>query len=69
MCLCKCLSAFCNCICNFRRLLGFSRAVDAAERNDRSGSIVEGFGKGVGGFREKESVVKLEGEGSGYQHR
>ena len=33
---------------------GFSRAVDAAERNGRSGSIIEEFGKGVGGFRKRK---------------
>ena len=54
MCLCKCLSAFRDGICDFERPPGFSRAVDAAERNGRSGSIIEEFGKGVGGFRKRE---------------
>ena len=54
MCLCKNLSAFCYGICDFRRPPGFSRAVDAAERNGRSGSIIEEFDKGVGGFRKRE---------------
>ena len=53
VCFCKCLSAFRDGICDFRRPPGFSRAVDAAERNGRSGSIIEEFGKGVGGFRER----------------
>ena len=61
VCLCKCLSAFRDGICDFRRPPGFSRAIDAAERNGRSGSINEEFGKGVGDLRE--SVVKLEGGG------
>ena len=67
VCLGECLSVFRDGVCDFRRPPGFSRAVDAAKRNGRSGSIVEEFGKGVGGFRK--SVVKLEGEGSGYQYR
>ena len=54
MCLCKCLSAFCDGICDFGRPPGFSRTVDAAERNGRSGSIIEEFGKDVGGFRKIE---------------
>ena len=54
VCLRKCLSAFCDGICDFRRPPGFSRAVDAAERNGRSGSIIEEFGKGVGGFRKRK---------------
>ena len=54
MCLCKSVSAFRDGICNFRRPPGFGRAVDAAERNGRSGSIIEKFGKGVGGFRKRE---------------
>ena len=62
VCLCKCLSAFCDGICNFKRTPGFSRAVDAAERNGRSGSIIEEFGKGVGGWRKRE-CCKLEKRG------
>ena len=54
MCLCKCLSAFRDGICDFRRPQGFSRTIDAAKRNGRSGSIIEEFGKGVGGFRKRE---------------
>ena len=54
VCLCKCLLTFCDGICNFRRPQGFSRAVDAAERNGRSGSIIEEFGKGVGGIRKRK---------------
>ena len=54
VCLCKCRSAFRDGIYDFRRPPGFSRAVDAAERNGRSGSIIEEFGKGVGGFRKRE---------------
>ena len=54
VCLCKCLSAFRDGICDFRRPPGFSRTVDAAERNGRSGSIIEEFGKGVSGFRKRE---------------
>ena len=54
MCLCKCLSAFRDGICDFRRPPGFSRTIDAAKRNGRSGSIIEEFGKGVGGFRKRE---------------
>ena len=54
MCLCKCLSAFSNGICDFRRPPRFSRAVDATEWNGRSGSIIEEFGKGVSGFRKRE---------------
>ena len=54
VCLCKCLSAFRDGIWDFRRPPSFSRAVDAAERNGRSGSIIEEFGKGVGGFRKRE---------------
>ena len=54
MCLCKCLSAFRDSICDFRRPPGFSRTIDAAERNGRSGSIIEEFGKVVGGFRKRE---------------
>ena len=55
VCLCKSLSAFRDGICDFGRPPGFSRVVDAAERNGRSGSIIEEFGKGVGGFRKRES--------------
>ena len=29
-------------------------AIDAAERNSRSGSIIEEFGKGVDAFRKRE---------------
>ena len=54
VCLCKCLSAFRDGICDFRRPPGFSRTIDAAKRNGRSGSIIEEFGKGVGGFRKRE---------------
>ena len=54
MCLCKCFSAFRDGICDFRKPPGFSRAVDAAKKNGRSGSIIEEFGKGVGGFRKRE---------------
>ena len=54
VCLCKCLSAFRDGICDFRRPPGFSKAIDAAERNGRSGSIIEEFGKGVGGFRKRK---------------
>ena len=54
VCLCKCLLAFCDGICNFRRPPGFSRVVDAAERNGGNGSIIEEFGKGVGGFRKRK---------------
>ena len=54
VCLCKCLSAFCDGICDFGRPPGFSRAIDAAERNGRSGGIIEEFGKGVGGFRKRK---------------
>ena len=54
MCLCKCLSAFRDGICDFRRPPGVSRTIDAAKRNGRSGSIIEEFGKGVGGFRKRE---------------
>ena len=54
VCLRKCLSAFCDGICDFRRPPDFSRVVDAAERNGRSGSIIEEFGKGVGGFRKRK---------------
>ena len=54
VCLRKCLSVFCDSICNFRRSPGFSRAIDAAERNGRSGSIIEEFGKGMGGFRKRK---------------
>ena len=46
--------------CDFGRPPGFSRAVDAAERNGRSGSIIEEFGKGVGGFR-KGKCYKVRG--------
>ena len=60
VCLRKCLSAFCDGICDFRRPPGFSRTVDAAERNGRSGSIIEEFGKGVGGFR-KRKCCKVKG--------
>ena len=63
VCLCKCLSAFCDGICDFRRPPGFSRAVDAAERNGRGGSIIEEFGKGVGGFR-KRKCCKVRGSGA-----
>ena len=62
MCLCKCLSAFRDGICDFRRPPGFSRAVDAAKRNGRSGRIIEEFVK-VWVASERESVVKLEGGG------
>ena len=54
VCLRKCLSAFCDGICDFRRPPGFNRAVDAAERNGRSSGIIEEFGKGVGGFRKRK---------------
>ena len=54
VCLCKCLSAFRDGICDFGRPPGFSRAIDVAERNGRSGSIIEKFGKGVGGFRKRK---------------
>ena len=54
VCLCKYLSAFRDGICDFGGPPGFSGAVDAAERNGRSGSIIEEFGKGVGGFRKRE---------------
>ena len=50
----KCFSAFRDGICNFRRPPNFSRVVDAAERNGRSGNTIEKFGKGVGGFRKRE---------------
>ena len=58
--LCKCLSLFCDGICDFRGPPGFSRAVDAAEWNGRSGSIIEEFGKGVSGFR-KRKFCKIRG--------
>ena len=54
VCFCKCLSAFRDGICDFRRPPDCSRAIDAAEKNGRSGSIIEEFGKGVGGFRKRE---------------
>ena len=54
MCLCKCFSTFRDDICDFRRPPGFSRAVDAAQRNGRSGRIIEEFGKGVSGFRKRK---------------
>ena len=43
-----------NGVCDFRRPPSFSRAVDAAERNGRSDSTIEKFGKGVGGFRKRK---------------
>ena len=54
LCLCKCLSAFRDGICDFRRPPGFNRTVDVAKRNGGSGSIIEEFGKGVGRFRKRE---------------
>ena len=54
VCLCKCLSTFRDGICDFGRPPGFSRAIDATERNGRSGSIIEEFGKGVDGFRKRK---------------
>ena len=54
VCLCKFLSAFRDGICDFGRPPCFSRVVDATERNGRSGSIIEEFGKGVGGFRKRK---------------
>ena len=54
VCLCECLSAFRDEICDFRRPPGFSKVVNAAEWNGRSGSIIEEFGKGVGGFRKRK---------------
>ena len=54
VCVCECLSGFRDGICNFRRLPGFSRAIDAAERNGKRGSIIKKFGKGVGGFRKRK---------------
>ena len=41
----------------FQKTPGFSRAVNAAERNGRSGSIIEEFGKGVGGFRKRKCYI------------
>ena len=49
VCPCKCLSAFRNGVCNFRRPPGFGRAIDATEGNGRSDRIIE-FGEGIGGF-------------------
>ena len=61
-CFCKCLMAFPNGFCNIRRQRDFSRAIDVAKKNGKSGSIIEEFGVYVGGS-ERESVKKLEGGG------
>ena len=58
----QCASAFCDGICDFRRPPSFSGVVDAAEMNGISGSIIEEFGKGVGGFRKRE-CCKVRGGG------
>ena len=62
VCLRKCLSAFCDGICDFRRPPGFSRTVDAAERNGRSGSIIEEFGKGTGVSRWDSRWEEISGK-------
>ena len=70
--LCECFSAFRDGTCVFRRPPDFSRVVDAAERNGRSGSIIEEFGKGVGGFRKRECCKVRGGRTSiyiGYQYK
>ena len=54
VCFGESLSAFRDGVRDFGGPPGFSGAVDAAERNGRSGSIIEECGKGVGGFRERE---------------
>ena len=55
VCLCECFLGFRDGICDLGRPPGFSRAVDAAERNGRSGSIIKEFGT------ERKSFAKLEG--------
>ena len=54
VCFSESLSAFRDGVRDFGGPPGFSGAVDAAERNGRSSSIIEEFGKGVGGFGERE---------------
>ena len=71
VCLCKSLSAFCDGICDFRGPPGFSRAVDAAERNAEVAASLRSLVK-VWVASERESVVKLEGVGqwvTGYQYK
>ena len=62
VCFCKCLSAFRNGICDFRRPPGFSRAVDVAKRMAEVVTSLRSLVK-VWVASERESVVKLEGGG------
>ena len=54
VCSCERLTTFRNGFCNFRRPLGFIRVIDVAERNDRSGSIIEESGKSMGDIWKRE---------------
>ena len=49
----------------FLECCNFSGTVDAAERNGKSGSIIEEFGKGAGDFRSEEKLSMEHYSGSG----